>query len=139
MSAGSTANFEAPEVRATGRASFASDIFSMAMTAVQIMNRTPPGRHEWEAQIGSAIQKVCSPPTSASDSFKALLLKMVEVDEGKRPNAFECSAALSSITTSLGGDPRIDPTSRDYDLIEEIEDKIKGVKKAQAKRFSSKG
>ena len=52
---GGTASFEAPEVRATGNASFASDVFSAGMTAVQILMRATPGRVEWRNQVLRAI------------------------------------------------------------------------------------
>jgi len=152
---GGTANFEAPEVRATGKASFASDVFSCGMTAVQILTRQTPGRHDWQDQVNAAMSRQQSlglglslglggsglPPGRAAEAHAALrrlLLRMTDADQGLRPNAVECSAQLNAVLAALGGDPRTDPAAPDHDLVEDIEDRVKAARRAAARRDSAR-
>ena len=134
---GGTASFEAPEVRATGNASFASDVFSAGMTAVQILTRATPGRLDWRNQVLRAIEQsvetTSKPRSQAHSRLQDLLLRMIEVEQARRPNALECAKAVDAIIESLGGDPRTQDSSPDYDSIEEIEEQIKKVKKAKTR------
>jgi hypothetical protein len=130
-------------VRATGNASFASDVFSAGMTAVQILMRATPGRLEWRNQVLRAIEhsveSSSKPPSQAHTRLQHLLLRMIEVEQAQRPNAIECAKAVDSIIESLGGDPRIQQSSPDYDTIEEIEEQIKKAKKAKARASFASG
>ena len=129
LAGGGTANFEAPEVRATGKASFASDVFSCGMTAVQILTRQTPGRHDWQDQVVAAMAICSAGPAHAS--LQALLLRMVEADQLQRPNAIECASAVSSVMDSLGGDPRTDRQAPDFSLLEKIEDNVKSSRRTR--------
>ena len=130
LASGGTAVFEAPEVRATGMASFASDVFSCGMTGVQILTRQTPGRHGWQDQVNAAMDK--HPKGPAQASVHKLLLKMIDVEQYKRPNAIECAEALSAVLDSLGGDPRTDSEAPEYDLVEAIEDRAKAARKVKS-------
>ena len=107
------------------------------MTAVQILTRATPGRLDWRNQVLRAIEQsveISSKPRSqAHTRLQDLLLHMIEVEQARRPNALECAKAVDAIIESLGGDPRTQHSSPDYDTIEEIEDQIKKAKKAKAR------
>jgi serine/threonine protein kinase len=130
---GVTANFEAPEVRATGKASFASDVFSIGMTAVQILTRRAPARHEWQSQVQRAVASAAVPCENmrrevfedASSALQALLLRAVEEEQIRRPNAIEAAKSVLCIFDHLGGDPRTDSSAPEYDKMERIEDRVK--------------
>ena len=136
VAGGGTANFEAPEVRATGKASFASDIFSIGMTAVQILTRKAPARHEWRNQVQRAVSGIPIPRglskevfEAASSALQALLLRAVEEEQIRRPNAIEAAKSVISIFESLGGDPRTDTSAPDHDEIEIVENRVRQAMK----------
>ena len=158
VASGSTANFEAPEVRSEGKASFASDVFSIGMTAVQILTRQTPGRHGWQEQVVAALADATASGSHGRDHIpsakvrqggggagssspqrkeaaaraflQTLLLGMTEKEQGRRPTAIDSARALNSIFDGLGGDPRTDMTSDEYDKLEIIEDRVKAARRA---------
>ena len=100
------------------------------MTAVQILTRQTPGRHDWQDQVVAAMS--AQPRSPAQASVQALLLRMIDVEQVKRPNAVECAEALSAVLDSLGGDPRTDSEAPEYDLVEAIEDRAKAARRGKA-------
>lgn len=128
---GLTANFEAPEVRNEGNSSFASDIFSIGMTAVQILTRNAPERLHWQDQViraigdGAATSATTSAASEASSALEALLLRAVEKEQRMRPNAIEAAKEAQAIMDHLGGDPRTDSSAPEYEIMERIEDRVK--------------
>lgn len=69
--------------------------------------------------------------TAARASLRGLLLAMTERDQPKRPSAIESARVLNSIFDGLGGDPRTDMTSEEYDDVEKIEERVKAVLRAR--------
>jgi serine/threonine protein kinase len=102
-----TLAFMAPEVLlGVARSSFASDIFSFAMTAVQIMTRRSPlHKSEKEHQIESAIQRLSLPVESKPLAMS--LQKCVHHKPSKRPTAEEAYQGCRTVLESCGGDPRV--------------------------------
>ena len=114
--AGSTANFAAPEIRNTGRGSFMSDIFSIGMTAVQILSRAQPivTQWDWSKQVERAMASVAdAAPCPAAPKIKQLLLAAVDANPAKRPNAVVLLAGVAAAMKAAGGDPRMMPSAPD--------------------------
>ena len=53
---GGTMMFMAPECREGKKSSSASDVFSLGMTAIQILTRAAPGLGQWDEQVVAAVQ-----------------------------------------------------------------------------------
>ena len=91
----------------------------------------PPDTHlntTRTAVCGTAADSEVAPPLL----LQALLLQMVEEEQIRRPNAIEAAKSLTAMFEAMGGDPRIDPSAPEFNLIEQIEDRIKATIRRRA-------
>ncbi len=111
--------FTAPEIRFGEHSQFASDIFSFALTAVQIFTRSYPEVKDWCGQIRSSIQYLQSTdPLKSPTILEELLLDCAQYDYSFppshnyntiRPKASELSRRMKKILHANDGDVRKDP------------------------------
>ncbi len=126
--------FMAPEIRIGQTSEFASDIFSFAMTAIQVFTRRTPKIDDYNNQITNALKELNLSDIIANDKLYQLLQGCIKYDPDihpneLRPNAETVSFQLIYTLEMIGGDPRDD------------EEKIKGLlsiaKKKENDRFRS--
>eukprot|EP01039_Chlorochromonas_danica_P011591 gene11591-biopygen5795 len=103
-SAAGTFDFLAPEVMNGKGSSYASDVFSWAMTAAHmILRRVPDRRNDLPSLINQVLLEEC-----------------LETEPTKRPSASTVSASVQKMLDKAGGDPRHKYTSDDKSHIEAI-------------------
>jgi serine/threonine protein kinase len=107
-SGGGTDGFRAIEVRMGLASEFGSDVFSWAMTAVQLILRKNPGVEDVHGQVTRAARAL-----AGVVGLDRLLLDCVKFDPSLgsvsvyRPKAEEVCRQLSSMLAGCGGDPRL--------------------------------
>jgi serine/threonine protein kinase len=102
---GGTLAFMAPEVKNSKGAVYASDIFSFAMTAVQVLTRNPPhGSRSCVDQVEAAVE--ADTIVKEADRLVDLLLDCVKEDPTSRPKADEVHRRCMEILRINGSDPR---------------------------------
>jgi WD40 repeat protein len=124
-SSGTTA-FMAPEVMARKGSSFASDIYSLAMTFYQmIMRRVPSMDKSSEALITMAVNKTRVEFPSEKfphlDRIQLLLTCCIELDPSSRPSSISVVKSVKEVLSNLGGDPRRKSNSEDRNYLRNIE------------------
>jgi serine/threonine protein kinase len=102
---GGTLAFMAPEVMQRKGAVYASDIYSFAMTAVQVLTRSPPHeRRSCVDQVEAAVKSEIK--VKESERLLNLLLDCVAEDPTSRPKAEEVHRRCMEIMRINGSDPR---------------------------------
>eukprot|EP01040_Poterioochromonas_malhamensis_P010136 gene10136-11021_t len=119
-----TFSFMAPEIRVGGSSEFASDIFSFAMTAVQMLTRKTPKIDDFKGQILACLFAANIPLSDVNEMLSSLLSSCVSYDSNKNQNEIRPSAAIVSndmniILEKLGGDPRDNVDM--FDVMNELE------------------
>jgi serine/threonine protein kinase len=113
--------FMAPEIKDGYQSTLASDIFSFAMTAVQIMTRMTPKAVNFSQrgeQIGGAVAKLQL--RFASDDLYSILMRCAQDSPLHRPNAQELCNVMSEILNTNGSDPR-DPQNVWFSVVDEMD------------------
>jgi serine/threonine protein kinase len=101
---GGTLAFMAPEVRNGGGSTYASDIYSFAMTCVQVLTRRPPRLdRKCTQQIEASLDEV---EIEQSELLLRLLLDCVREDPTSRPKAQDVHIRCMHILQANGCDPR---------------------------------
>jgi hypothetical protein len=135
-----TALFSAPEYALRGETyTEACDVFSIGMTAVQILTRDLPKKQadkKASVQMKEAVDAIVDVDADAGDKSKGsvhskllhLLCKAVSDDPAARPYARDIAKQLESLLhQSFSGDPRQDSDCPDYrqvfGLARQVEDK----------------
>lgn len=118
--------FLAPEVREGKNPEYGSDVFSFAITALQIFSRRMPHLEKPEEQMISAIEKEWIEPKESKDSLLTLFLDSLKCDSNQhvndvRPSSEDLFQEILSILETIGGDPREESHCNDYFVIQEIE------------------
>jgi serine/threonine protein kinase len=95
----------APEVKNSKGSVCASDIYSFAITAVQVLTRNQPhGSRCCADQIETAVEAEIE--VNESDKLRSLLLDCVKEDPTCRPKADEVHRRCMEILRTNGSDPR---------------------------------
>jgi TPR repeat protein/serine/threonine protein kinase len=118
--------FTAPEVREGKNPEYGSDVYSYAITAIQVFSRRVPHLERPNEQIQSAVEKEWIEPIESKDSLMVLLNSCLNYDPNEhvntsRPSAEDVFLDILSILETVGGDPREEMSSIDYFVIQEIE------------------
>jgi serine/threonine protein kinase len=124
-SSGTTA-FMAPEVMSRKGSSYASDIYSLAMTCYQmIMRRNPTMDKSSEEFVTIAMNKIQeefpSDKVPQLERLRLLMSRCTELDPSSRPSTTHVAESLKEILSNLGGDPRRKATSEDRNYLQKIE------------------
>ena len=104
--------FMAPEIRMGKVSELASDIFSFAMTAIQVLTRKNPKIDNFKGQIVEALSRFNFPNKDTGKKLSLLLTACVAYDptispSKLRPTSTEVAEELIDILEEdLGGDPR---------------------------------
>jgi surface protein len=118
---GGTLAFMAPEVKVGENSSFASDIYSFAITAIQVITRIRPFANRRAIdQIKAAIENVS---INQSMALQELLSHCVNCNPKERPTAQEVYDQCNLILSANGGDPRMLSNDHYYGLIDEMDRK----------------
>ncbi len=118
--------FLAPEIRVGQIADLSSDIFSFAMTGIQIMTRKNPRIDNFKDQVIDALMKITIPNPTVNRKLHSLFTACVAYDptinaSSLRPSAEGVLMTLHEILENdLGGDPRYTDSSLSS-LIKDIE------------------
>lgn len=133
-----TFSFMAPEIRVGGSSEFASDIFSFAMTAVQLLTRKTPKIDDFKGQVMGALFAVDIPVPEVNDILSNLLLSCVNYDANRNQNEIRPSAAIvandmSMALEKLGADPR-----DNVDMFEVMNELETVARRLEAERLTGK-
>jgi serine/threonine protein kinase len=113
-----TPAFLAPEIINDGHSSYDSDVFSFAVTIVQVLLRITPNRTVLKKQTSKAFDWSADPEGSdacmvqANSSLHQLCSDMLQAEPSHRPAIYRVSEQLYQIQQLIGGDPR-DPDTED--------------------------
>eukprot|EP01040_Poterioochromonas_malhamensis_P003478 gene3478-3715_t len=115
--------FMAPEIRIGQVSEFASDIFSFAMTAIQILSRKTPRIDDFKGQVVETLMQLQIPYPEVNQKLHSLLSSCVQYDPEVHPNMLRPTAEvvsreLAEVLEMLGGDPREESSS---DMMRELE------------------
>jgi TPR repeat protein/serine/threonine protein kinase len=139
-------SFLSPEVRVGQAYTFASDIFSFAMTCLTIITRKEPKINYFEKQVIEIISFLAIPDEEISKRLEECFLACVAYDSKAassatqvRPAAYQVKEEIMEILSSLGGDPR-DEDSNDEEVclkIKDFEEKLQCFQKEKGKAVAS--
>jgi serine/threonine protein kinase len=107
-----TLAFLAPEILMYGHSSYESDVFSFAVTMVQVLLRTGPDRRMFRDQTAQAFDWSADPEGSdacmvqANSSLSLLCSDMLQAEPSHRPAIYKIAEQLDQIQQLIGGDPR---------------------------------
>ena len=131
---GGTLAFMAPEVRNGKKSSFQSDIFSMAMTFLQILTRENPKFSDWSDQIErtlTSVDKILATKPEVMKTLRTILEISTLEDPAARPSANYVAKQIEVMISKIKGDPRIDIESPDYPNVEKMESRLNDNFKAK--------
>jgi hypothetical protein len=95
-----------------GHSSYESDVFSFAVTMVQVLLRTGPDRRMFRDQTAQAFDWSADPEGSdacmvqANSSLHQLCSDMLQAEPSHRPAIYKIAEQLDQIQQMIGGDPR---------------------------------
>jgi hypothetical protein len=106
--------FAAPELRNGESSQFASDIYSIALTAVQLLSREIPKSGLEEIQIMTSVDSLQAPDFSDREDFYQLLCSCIQYEQYSdssllndlRPDINSLVKMVASAIKKMGGDPR---------------------------------
>ncbi len=140
-----TDGFKAPEVYSMG-ALYASDVYSWAMTAYQMMMRRVPKVNVAPAvRVKNMITVINEDDELSAMSFgKELLCRTIQrcadIDHNNRPSMVTVSQEMQAVCSALRGDPRLKLSDSDESYITGLEatiiGKIKGIVHSPSKGSS---
>ena len=122
-----TLAFMPPEIRNCEKSVPASDIFSLGITAIQILSRAEPGLDDVSGQIEKSFLMAVDnePNETVWRDLVSLLTQATSRKVDDRPTAAQFAQKLTDILSAAGGDPRTEP----QDFVEVIEMAAKQKKK----------
>jgi serine/threonine protein kinase len=127
QSSAGTDGFKAPEVINRQGTFFASDVYSWAMTAYQMLLRAPPSALQSVTHIVStAVHRVHHDTEEQGcpamcELFEKLLLQCVKRHVRDRPTSLTLSQEMARIVQTMGGDPRLTLNVHDSEYVESLE------------------
>jgi TPR repeat protein/serine/threonine protein kinase len=138
--------FMAPEIRVGHVSEFSSDIFSFAMTAIQILTRKTPKIDDFNGQIMETIKQfpLSKEQPEINERMIELLVSCVQYDPHINPNQLRPTAEmlfheLHALLSALGGDPRDEDHFEGNEMIRSLESVAQKKESERLKSISRSG
>ena len=123
-----TLQFMAPEVRMQQGSHFASDIFSFAVTIVQVITRSMPNSsHSIEVQLQHAVESLPAWSKEQKNSLLSIIQGCLQRNPTDRPSAKAVNAELLNLLDDCGSDPRCEG-NMSYSAVRDLENNVRESK-----------
>ena len=128
---GGTQGFMAPEVVAGEGSGFPSDVFAWAMTFYQIVMREYPKVTHSHSQLMGNLLVELEDKLDGVDlgPISSLLTDCIHKSPGSRSLAGDINECMLGFLRNIGGDPRLGIRAGDDEMINELEGRLKKIKK----------